>query len=354
MKNHGSVFASASSQTYWNRPGRDVFFQAGYSNSFKYGTYSLTAGRTANADGTLNNEIMLSTTIPLGHSQHSPQLTTNVNLSSGSSSMQASLSGNAGADNRYSYNVYGSANQSDGSSATGNAGASGTYRGPYGQATASVSGGTNSSQVSAGVSGSIVAHPGGVTFSQTVGDTFGIVEAKGADGATVSSATGVKVDGRGYAVVPYLTPYGMNTVDIDPKGSSMDVEFESTSEQSAPHLGSIVMLKYKTLTGRAALLRAPRMNGESLPFGAEVTDSEGRTVGVVAQDSRVFVRGVEDKGALVVKWGDRASDQCRIDYSLPAKSAKTDAAYTSLETHCMSMAHVRTAQETSASETSVH
>jgi outer membrane usher protein len=249
LKNHGSMFASASSQTYWNRPGRDVFFQAGYSNGFKYGTYSLTAGRTANADGTLNNEIMLSTTLPFGraqHLQHSPQLTTNVNVTNGSPSTQASLSGTAGMDDRYAYKVYGAASR-EASATTSNAGASGTYRAPYGQVTASASAGAHSSQVSAGVSGSIVAHPGGVTLSQTVGDTFGIVEAKGADGATISNATGVKVDRRGYAIVPFLTPYGMNTIDIDPKGSAKDVEFESTSERSAPHLGSIVMLKYKTL-----------------------------------------------------------------------------------------------------------
>ncbi len=335
LKDHGSVFLTTSAQSYWNRPGRDVFYQAGYSNSFKYGTYSITAGRSTDADGTPSNQIMVSTTIPLGHSQHSPQLTTNLSASNGSASVQTSLSGNAGAENQYSYNVYGSGGQSASSSANMNAGASGAYHGAHGQVTASASAGANSSQVSAGVSGSIVAHPGGVTFSQTVGDTFGIVEAKGAEGASVSSASGVKVDSHGYAVVPYLTPYDMNSVDIDPKGTSTDVEFASTSEKSAPHLGSIVMLKYKTVTGRAALIRAPRLNGDALPFGAEVADGEGRVAGVVAQDSRIFARGIDEKGTLVVKWGDHAGEQCSVDYSLPAKSGKADAGYASIEAHCL-------------------
>jgi outer membrane usher protein len=273
LKDHGSVYAMVSSQTYWNRSGRDVFFQADYSNSYKYGTYSVSAGRTQNSDGTLSNEIMLSTTIPFGHSQHSPQLSRNMNADDHASGMQASVSGSAGANNQLSYNVYGSANQNSEAGVNANAGLSGTYRAPFAQFSASASGGANASQISAGVSGSIVAHPGGVTFSQTVGDTFGIVEAKGAEGASVSGATDVKIDSHGYAVVPYLMPYGMNTVDIDPKSSSMDVEFDSTSGRSAPHAGSIVMLKYKTRSGRAALIRAPKISGESLPFGAEVTDS---------------------------------------------------------------------------------
>ncbi|MEM5384322.1 fimbria/pilus outer membrane usher protein [Paraburkholderia phymatum] len=337
LKDHGSVFATVSSQHYWNRPGHDVFYQAGYSNGFKYGTYSVTASRTRNSDGALSNEIMVSTTIPLGHTQHAPMLSTNLNAGSGgASSMQASIGGTAGENNQYSYNAYGTVGRSSSQAVNANAGVSGVYRAPYAQVTASASGGANSSQMSAGVSGSIVAHPGGVTFSQTVGDTFGIVEAKGAEGASISSATGVKVDSHGYAVVPYLMPYAANTVDIDPKGSSTDVEFESTSEHAVPRLGSVVMLKYKTATGRAALIRAPRMGGEALPFGADVVDGSGRNVGVVAQDSRIFARGLEDNGTLTVKWGDEPGQQCGVKYSLPVKgkSDKADAAYTSVESHC--------------------
>ncbi|MFC0399723.1 fimbria/pilus outer membrane usher protein [Paraburkholderia rhizosphaerae] len=344
LKDHGSVFLTASTQHYWNRGGSDTFFQAGYSNSYKYGTYSITAGRTRNSDGTMSNQIMLSTTIPLGHSQHAPLLTTNLSKTGDSSNLQANVSGSLGDNNQFSYNAYGTYGQ-NGESGNGNAGVSGVYRAPYAQLTASASGGAGSSQVSAGVSGSIVAHPGGVTFSQTVGDTFGIVEAKGAEGAAVSSAQGVKVNRNGYAVVPYLTPYGMNTVDLDTKGTSTDVEFESTSEHAVPRAGSVVMLKYKTVTGRAALIQAPRLGGDALPFGAEVVDQNGRNVGVVAQDSRIFARGLDDKGSLTVKWGDRAAEQCRVDYVLPKPSGKADAAYLSVQGHCVGITSMQAQAE---------
>ncbi|MBP0592724.1 fimbrial biogenesis outer membrane usher protein [Paraburkholderia sp. LEh10] len=335
LKNGSSVFATVSSQHYWNRPSHDVFYQLGYSNGFRFGTYSVTAGRTRSSDGTLSNEIMVSTTIPLGHTQHAPMLTTNLSAGTGASGMQSSISGTAGENNQYSYNAYGSASKSSSADVDANGGVSGNWRAPYAQVTASASGGAHSSQVAAGVSGSVVAHPGGVTFSQTVGDTFGIVEAKGAAGASVSSATGVKVDSHGYAVVPFLTPYGMNTVDIDPKGSSTGVEFESTSEHVAPRLGSVVMLKYKTETGRAALIRAPQLSGEALPFGAEVTDGNGHNVGVVAQDSRIFARGLEESGTLVVKLGEQDGNVCRVQYSLPVATDKPGDVYMSLEGHCV-------------------
>jgi outer membrane usher protein len=95
------------------------------------------------------------------------------------------------------------------------------------------------------------------------------------------------------------------------------------------------MLKYKTVTGRAALIRAPRLGGEALPFGADVVDGNGRNVGVVAQDSKIFARGLEENGSLFVKWGEAAAEQCKIDYVLPKQSGKTDVAYLSIQGHCV-------------------
>ncbi|MGA7811338.1 fimbria/pilus outer membrane usher protein [Caballeronia sp.] len=334
---HGTVFVSGSTQNYWNRGGADTLFQAGYTNSFKYGTYSLTAGRTRSMDGTMSNDFLLSTTIPLGHTAHAPMLTTNASHNSnGATNMQANVSGSLGETNQFSYNGYGTYNAGGNSANNGNAGVSATYRAPYATLNASASGGAGTRQVSAGVQGSVVAHPGGVTFSQTVGDTIGIVEAPAAAGAMVTSSPGTKVDPRGYAVIPYLSPYSINVVDIDPKGTSTDVEFKSTSAQAVPRAGSIVMMKYETVSGRAALIQAPKLGGGALPFGASVEDEQGKTVGVVGQDSRIFARGLEEQGALTVKWGSGPVEQCRIAYTLPKKDPKAyNAGYLSLQSHCV-------------------
>jgi outer membrane usher protein len=70
-----------------------------------------------------------------------------------------------------------------------------------------------------------------------------------------------------------------------------------------------------------------------------VVDQNGRNVGVVAQDSRIFARGLEDKGALTVKWGEGAAEQCRVDYALPKQSGKADTAYLSVQGHCVGMSN---------------
>ncbi|MFC6948273.1 FimD/PapC C-terminal domain-containing protein [Paraburkholderia dipogonis] len=94
------------------------------------------------------------------------------------------------------------------------------------------------------------------------------------------------------------------------------------------------MIRYKTVTGRAALIRAPQLGGKALPFGADVVDASGLSIGVVAQDSRIFARRLEESGTLFVKWGAAGAEQCKIDYVLPKKAARGADAYLSMQAHC--------------------
>ena len=73
-----------------------------------------------------------------------------------------------------------------------------------------------------------------MTFGQPTGDTIGIVHAPGAEGARVTNAPGVRVDGSGYALVPYMNPYQLNTIRLDPQGASLGVQLDSTSDRSRP------------------------------------------------------------------------------------------------------------------------
>jgi outer membrane usher protein len=91
---------------------------------------------------------------------------------------------------------------------------------------------------------------------------------------------------------------------------------------------------YQTLNGRAALVRAPQLGDKALPFGVDVVDGGGHTLGVVVQDGRIFARGLEDKGSLFVKWGSAASEQCKIDYVLPKPTTKAATAHLSAEGDC--------------------
>jgi outer membrane usher protein len=314
---NGSFYLSSSMQNYWNRDGSTMQYQAGYNNSWKMISYSVYMQRQKDlASGATSTQYYASASMPLGREVHSPSLSTSVSKdSAGGNSLQSTLSGVLGEDNAFSYGV--SASKSPSSS---NASVNGQYRAAYANVGGSygyTSGG--STQMSAQASGAIVAHPGGVTLSQSVGETIGIVEARDAEGASVNTA-GVRVDGRGYAVVPYMTPYRLNEIAIDPKGSSTDVELALTSQRVAPRAGAVVMLKYPTVTGRSILFQVTLPNGEGVPFGAEVLDAQGNSVGLAGQGGRVFVRASnEDQGKLLVRWGEAANAQCSVQYQLPPR-----------------------------------
>jgi outer membrane usher protein FimD/PapC len=109
--------------------------------------------------------------------------------------------------------------------------------------------------------GAVVAHPGGLTLANYLGDTIAVVEAKDAAGARVTNASGVRIDSRGYAVVPYLSPYALNTVEIDPKGIPLDVELKATGQQIAPRANSVVMVRFPTSRGRSAIISTRLPNG---------------------------------------------------------------------------------------------
>jgi outer membrane usher protein len=330
----GTAYVVGSTLDYWNRGGTTTQFQIGYNNVLRaLGTnfsYNVSLSRQRDGlTGQMNNQLFASVSIPLGAGQHAPTLSTSFTHSNlGGSSEQATLNGSAGVDNEFTYGVTG--NHSPGSS-TG--GVNGQYRSPYATLAASASGGSGFSQLSAGVTGAIVAHPGGVTFANDLGDTIGVVDAQDAKGARITNSSGVRVDSFGYAVIPYLTPYSLNTVEIDPKGIPLDVDFKSTSQQVAPRANSVVMIHFGTTSGRAAVIAARLPNGAPLPFGASVYDAKGASVGAIGQNSRIFVRGVTDDGALTVKWGDAADDQCAFGYHLPPKD-KDRGAYAHIEAVC--------------------
>ncbi|XHO62484.1 Outer membrane usher protein HtrE [Burkholderia ambifaria] len=315
----GSLNATASASTYWNRSGSDVNFTVGYSNTFRSVAYSVSATRQRDAWGQSSTMYYANLSIPLGKARPMTLATSFSRDTRGSTQAQTSLSGALGVDNNLSYGVNVNHGNSSGTSQT-NGGANIQYRGPIAELSGSVSAAADYQQFSASARGAIVAHRGGVTLSQPLSETFAIIEVPNAEGARVTNTSGVRVDRRGYAVVPYLTPFSMNDIGIDPKGLSTDVELKETSQRIAPLAGAVPMLTFKTTYGRSAVIRARQADGSPVPFGATVTDAGGKDVGTVGQGGKLLARGLVDQGELKVQWeADRGKSVCALSYSLPVR-----------------------------------
>lgn len=284
----GSLYAAASHvRTHDGRS--NLNFSGGYSASWKGVNLSLSAqrGLFQERGGIARKDTSIQATISfkLGREARSPNATwTTAHHRGGSAQHSAGVSGYWDDEGHLQYNVSGSA----GGSSSLNASLG--YQSNVGRYSISHSNSGDRKSFSATASGGVVLHGGGLTYAQRVGDTMGIVSAIGAAGAKVSGASNVRVDKRGYAVVPSLSPYRMNTVSLDPHGISEDIELLSTSITVAPRRGAIVPLEFKARTGRPVLLTALDDQDQPLPFGSEVSNQTGDVVGMVGQSGHTFLR----------------------------------------------------------------
>jgi outer membrane usher protein len=334
----GNFYLTASVSSYWHSPGTTTEFQTGYTNHVRLGgtslSYSISAARQKDVlTGKPDSRVQANFSLPLGHSPHSPLLSTSFDQDKTGDvrarGAQESLNGTWGENNQFSYSA--SAIQSTGDDSYS---ASAQYRSSYASVSASVSEGSGYSQQSAGATGGLVLHPGGITLANQMTDTIGVVEAIGAEGARVTNSIGTTVNASGYAVLPFLMPYRLNSVSIDPGDAvSPDVEFKSTSESVAPRLNSVVMIRFQTVSGRAILITAHLADGSVVPFGASVYDAQGSEVGLAGQDGGIYLRGIADTGTLIARWGDAPDQKCSFRYQLPPKH-KGDGPFVRIDTPC--------------------
>ncbi len=330
----GNLSISASMDNYWNRAGRRVDYTLNYSSSWLGVPYNLSASRQRDAWGRPSTQLYAGVTIPLGAGK--PRVMSRFTHDSrGGNQLQASTYGQAGSDLSYGLNAEYGSSGNQGSRL--NAGANALYRRPYTLFSGSVSAGRAGQQLSLGARGALVAHRGGVTLSQPLGETFAIVQAPHAEGARLTNAPGVRIDARGYAVVPYMTPYAMNEVSLDPKGMSMDVELQEANRRVAPVAGAAAMVVFKTSYSRSAVLRLTQADTSPVPFGAVVSDESGKDLGMVGQAGKLMLRGLSDQGQLHAQWkaGDGTA-HCSMAYSLPARERSTGSRVpASMDLHCV-------------------
>ncbi|PJL42333.1 fimbrial assembly protein [Stenotrophomonas maltophilia] len=314
----GNLYFNGSATDYWSDNRRQTNYSVGYGNRFGRGSYSISARRTLDSSlfssgaAKASNSVYLSFSMPLGTPPAAPRVSASLNRDSeGRSGQRLGVAGVIGDQFQGNYNA--SLSRDDGRTSFG---VGATYQLPMVNLTGSYNRTSSSSQLAVGASGGVMLHGGGLTLAQRMGETMGLVHIPGAAGVGVGQMTSVKTDSRGYAVVPYMSPFRRNELSVDPTGLSMDVELSAASVSAIPNAGAIVKMVLPTEQGRNALIEALLHDGSPLPFGNDVTLADGTVVGVVGQGSRLWVRGIEEQGELLVRHGDRGELQCRIPYNL--------------------------------------
>lgn len=327
LGDYGSVYISGSEQTYWGTDESNLWYQLGYAGGMKGINYSVSWSwnKSVGIDGTdriasFNVSVPFSIFTRQGYRRDSAidraYATASASRNSdGDTSWQTGVSGTLLEDRNLNYSVTQGHTSTNGSSGS----ASANWQATYGTLGVGYNYSDDQHDLNWQLSGGVVGHADGVTFSQPLGDTNVLIKAPVASGVSVENQTGVRTDWRGYAVMPYATVYRYNRVALDTNTMSNNTDIENNVSSVVPTKGALVRASFDTRIGVRALLTVTRGN-QPVPFGAVVRETQSGVTSMVGDDGQIYLSGLPLEGELLIQWGDGAQSQCRAPYSLPEKS----------------------------------
>lgn len=314
----GNLYATGSWVDYWDREETSKQYQIGYSNNYRNLNYGISAIKRMVENNVTNQaeddtEYLLTLSLPLSFKRHS------INLNSTHTQDNTTVGMSGAIGDRFNYGASLSTDYENRSSVNINS----QYRTNFTTLGGSYGTSYQYNQFSLTARGNIVAHSDGVLFGPDQGQTMVLVYAPDATGAKVNNTSGLTINHSGYAVIPYVTPYRLNEIVLNPEGMSLDVELDATSQRITPYAGSISKIDFTTKSGKALYIRSLKEGGDTLPFAAEVFDSKGEYAGMVAQGSLVYLRTNTLVDTVTVKWGEAENEQCKIQYDVTTQSRQS-------------------------------
>nr|WP_312024309.1 fimbria/pilus outer membrane usher protein [Pseudomonas aeruginosa] len=312
--NNDSVFLSVGETTYWNRRGNTRRIQLGYSGNVGEVSYNISASRTQSAGRSKgsDDQVALSVSIPFGSRSRSQRVYSSYTTAGkGDDNLQAGVSGYLNDASTLSYSAQAGQAGSDHSGSVGLG-----WDAPSAKLAGNYAKSGSSRHLDLTATGSVVAHSGGITFGQPVGETFALVEVPGVKGASLEGAT-ARTNGAGYAIEGYVQPYRYNDLSLNTQTLGTEVDVSETSTRVVPRRGAVVKAHFDASSGRRVQFDLLQANGTRIPFGAQLFDGQ-KLLAVVDNQSRALVFGVTEKGKLQVRW---AGGSCSLPYTLPERDA---------------------------------
>lgn len=324
---YGSFYLSGSWTDYWATGDSRSDYTLGYGKGFSWGSMSINLQRTWDEDGEKDDSLYINLSIPLanllggedrrsGFTSLSTQMRTDFN---GGHNLSMNSSGN-NEDNTLNYSVNTGYTMQKEDKNISDVGGYVSYQSPWGDISASASANNDSNrQYSLSTDGGFILHSGGLTFTNnnfSNSDALVLVKAPGAKGARINGG-GSTIDRWGYGASNALSAYRENQVSLDIDTLENDVELKSTSTMLVPRDGAVVFASFETDQGRSTIITMTRNDGKTIPFGAEVFE-DNTPIGNMGQGGQAFVRGINDRGELTVRWFENNQPtRCSATYQLP-------------------------------------
>ncbi|RZT36314.1 fimbria/pilus outer membrane usher protein [Cupriavidus agavae] len=283
---------------------------ASWGKTFKYATVSLSLEKgIGGGSSDTGNSVYFSVSIPLGKRS----VRAYVNRISGET--RPGVTYNDAVSDIFNYSLNAEGRPSD-NSAAGSANASITPY--YTRLNLGVSQyGSDSTSYNASLTGGLVAHRHGVTFSPyPVGDTFGIASLGDVSGIKIATPQGpVWTDPWGQAVISNAPAYVTSSVEIATRTLPRNIDVTNAFRQIRPGRGSVSFVDFDVIKVRRLLLHTVDDTGQPLPRNATVVDAEGTFLTTVLNDGSIFLSNTAAAGGMQVIRADGTA--CALDFKMP-------------------------------------
>lgn len=302
----GAVSFTGILRDYWASGQKNREYQLGYSSSWGRTNYNIAVSRVRNSLNGEETRLYASLSLPFSVPDNDVWISSSLStISSRYEQSNIGLSGTALRSDRLSYSLSGSNLRRGGNMA----GINTTYRSRFSTLGASYSESSDYRQAGFSSRGSIVAIPWHILVSNETGNTMTVVEAPDASGLMVNGDESIVTNKNGLALVPFATPYRKNTITLTETAASTGAEIRGNVANSVPFEGAVNFIRFDTDRRQTWVLRALRAKDKPLPFGTEVFNEYGQSVGFVGQASILYIRAKQKPRQLNVKLRD---DHCVI------------------------------------------
>lgn len=306
-----------SNHQYWDKKQSADQYTLSYSNIWKKLSYTLGYSQTnySTYDKT-DKTVYLNLSVPLDWTKNRAFVNSNIQHIKNDQhrdTANVSISGQLGNQNNFYYglglsNIYQNDNHDTSIQAHT------TYMLPQMTLGATAYTMRDSQQYSISARGAWVAHQYGITPVNTLSDTFTIIHANHAKGATINNAWGVKLDRFGNAIYPNNSAYVENDIQINTEKLPIDVKMASNQIKVIPRKYSSSLATFDVKKTSNILLRITNKNGVQLPIGSRLLNEQGNFVGMLGQSNQVILEDTDHvfNQKLFVEWGELSIERCEI------------------------------------------
>ena len=182
-------------------------------------------------------------------------------------------------------------------------GAGAGYRGRYATVEADVDRFDDYSQASVSVRGSLVAMAGHVFAANSIYDSFAVVDTQVPSVEVLHENRPVgRSNDAAKLLIPNLSAYDTNRLQIDPTELPVDVEIGKIEEIALPVEKSGVLVQFPVKQVNAANVQLVLADGKNAPIGADVHLNGVKAPNVVGYDGLVYLRDMKQNNEIELSW----------------------------------------------------